>query len=225
VKRKKPRYDPKLLDELARCYARAAVDRLIEEQRGGELMKGPKSTPDDLVATAYHEAGHAVLQIALGIGCEGVTVVPDYGKGSAGASARGGAYGKMAESSGEKDDDVATLRLFAEDAFLLRHAIADLAGAEAVRRWKPRRKNWKAGSESDYRSASDRINAITRDAESVDLLHKYAYRRCTVLVEHYWSEISVIAAILLRQKLISGDKARKAFLKSLDARRGRILSW
>jgi hypothetical protein len=77
---------------------------------------------------------------------------------------------------------VANLRLYAEDAFLLRHAIANYAGAEAVRHWKPRRKNWRDGADTDYEDAVDRINEITSDPESIDLLYKYAKRRCQLLV-------------------------------------------
>lgn len=175
--------------------------------------------------TAYHEAGHAVLQHALRIGCKRVTIVPDFSEGTEGCSAHGGEYGKPARDFGEKDDEVANLRTWAEDAFWLRHAIADYAGAEAARRWKPRRKTWRAGADSDYREAADRINQITTDVESIDLLFKYAKRRCAILVEHYWPEITAVAALLLKRRSITGDQVAKAFSKSLLARRGRLMSW
>jgi hypothetical protein len=180
---------------------------------------------DDQTRTAYHEAGHAVLQIALGVGCAGVTIVPDLKAGSAGAASHGGEYGKIAEDFGQEDDDVATLRLIAEDAFHLRHAITCYAGAEAVRRWKPRRKDWRAGASNDYSVAIDRVNEITADEESCDLLFKYAMRRCAVLVEHYWPEITVVAQLLLKRKSITGEEARKVWVKSLRARRGGLMNW
>lgn len=142
------------------------------------------------IGTAYHEAGHAVLQHALRIGCEAATIVPDFDEGTSGTATHGGEFGKRGRDLGEEDDDAASLRLWAQDAFLLRHAIANYAGAEAVRRWKPRRRNWEAGAESDYREATYRINEITPDAESIDLLFKYARRRCAILVENYWPEIT-----------------------------------
>ena len=92
------------------------------------------------IRTAYHEAGHAVLMHALGIGYKTVTIVPNYEDGTAGTSIHGGEFG-------EQDNDVAALRYAAEDAFLLRHAIGRYAGAEAVRRRWPRRKDWQAGAE------------------------------------------------------------------------------
>jgi hypothetical protein len=187
--------------------------------------KRPTRASEQRVSTAYHEAGHAVLQLALGIGCEGVTILANHAEGSAGAATHGGEWGKPAQRLGEQDDAVYTLRTVAGDAFLLRHAIADYAGAEAVRRWKPRRKNWRDGADSDYRNATYRINDITSDAESIDLLFKYAERRCYLLVEHYWPEISALAALLLKGKSITGEQARKVWWNSLLARRGGLMSW
>lgn len=43
---------------------------------------------EELKRTAHHEAGHAVLQLALGLGCEGVTVLPDHDAGRAGAASQ-----------------------------------------------------------------------------------------------------------------------------------------
>ncbi|HWX79038.1 MAG TPA: hypothetical protein VNZ02_03035, partial [Steroidobacteraceae bacterium] len=78
---------------------------------------------EDLTRTAYHEAGHAVLHHALGIGCGAVTIRADHDAGIAGAAMHGGAFGRPAQDFGEEDDDVATLRFLAEDAFCLRHAV------------------------------------------------------------------------------------------------------
>jgi hypothetical protein len=187
--------------------------------------KRPPSRKDNLAKTAYHEAGHAVLQLALGIGCEGITIVPNHAEGAAGAATHGGEWGKPAQGPDDQDDDVSNLRTFAEEAFLLRHAIANYAGAEAVRRWKPRRKTWRNGATDDYRRAVDRINQITSDTASIDLLFKYAQRRCRILVAHYWPEISAVASLALKRKSITGEQAREAWSKSLAARRGGLMSW
>jgi hypothetical protein len=73
-------------------------------------------TAEDLPRTAHHEAGHAVLMLALGLGCEGVTIVPDFAALEAGSAVHGGEYVKHTPL-GEKDDDVAMLRDLAGDAF------------------------------------------------------------------------------------------------------------
>ena len=167
------------------------------------------NTTDELRRTAIHEAGHAVLHIALGLGCAAITIVPDYEKGTAGTAAHGGEYGRPGEALGEPDDDVANLRLFAEDAFYLRHAIANYGGAEAGRRLDPQRADWRAGADSDYREASARINAITDDAQSLELLFKYAARRCELLVEYYWPEITAVADLLIEHRTITGEQAQQ----------------
>jgi hypothetical protein len=175
--------------------------------------------------TAIHEAGHAVLQTVLGIGCSGVTIVPSPGEGTAGHALHGGAWGKQGDKPGDPDDDVANLRLFAEDAFLLRHAIADYAGAEAVRRAAPRLKNWKAGAENDYREATFRLNEITEDPESVDLLFKYAQRRCELLVAHYWPEIQAVARALIKLRSLPPERSLRIIQSSLHARSAPHMGW
>ena len=60
--------------------------------------------------TAVHEAGHAVLQVVLGIGHQGGIIVPNYTKMEAGHSLDGGEYA-------EEGSDADMLRTYAEDAF------------------------------------------------------------------------------------------------------------
>lgn len=165
------------------------------------------------------------MQAMLGIGCKGVTITPNYKKGTLGATQHGGAWGEQGENPGDPDEDVANLRLFAEDAFLLRHAIADLAGAEATRRAAPKRKDWKAGAESDYREAAFRLNDITEDGQSIDLLFKYAHRRCALLVEHYWPEIQAVARALLKSRTLTAERAVTIIRKSLQARSATRMGW
>jgi hypothetical protein len=176
-------------------------------------------------STAIHEAGHAALQIALRLGFEQVTVVPDYEDMTAGASTHGGEYGRAAQELGEEDDDTANLRFAAEDAFMLRHAIACYAGAEAVRQLRRSHPDPDAGAEDDFCSAVDYINRITDDAESIDLYFKLAKRRCAVLVEHYSPEIEALAAQLEVRKTLRAEEAIEIFFQCLRARRAGLLSW
>jgi ATP-dependent Zn protease len=187
-------------------------------------MATKKSTRrDPLRGTAIHEAGHAVLQTALGIGCQGLTIVPDHD--SAG-HARHGGEGKQAQHPGDVDDDVANLRLFAEDAFQLRHAIAAYAGAEAERRVGPEHlQAIEAGAQSDYQDAATRITEITLDPESIDLLDKYAQRRCTFLVEHYWPEIQAVANALLEAGTLTGEQVQEVLVESVHKRDAALLRW
>jgi hypothetical protein len=164
------------------------------------------------------------LQTVLGIGCGGVTIVPDNAKGTEGHARDGGEYGRQTEDGAI--DVVANLRVWAEDAFLLRHAIAYYAGGEAEQRAAPSEWNdWKAGAESDRREAQDHINQITDDAESIDLLFKYAKRRCAVLVEHYWPEIQAVAEALLGSRTLLGEQVERIIEQSVTRRRAAALGW
>lgn len=174
-------------------------------------------TPTEIESTAVHEAGHAVLHIALGLGLKHVTIVPNYEEETAGASTHGGEFG------GEEDED--TLRLFAEDAFWLRHAMACYAGAEAVRQLRPNHPEPEAGAADDFHNAAIAINKITMDEASIDLYFKLAERRCTVLVEHYAPEIEALAAELVVRETLTGEEAREVFRKSLSARRAGLMNW
>jgi ATP-dependent Zn protease len=184
----------------------------------------PIRTATDREATAIHEAGHAVLLIALNLGLKSVTIVPDLDAMEAGSATHGGEWGNPARDFGEEEDDTAQLRSAAEDAFFLRHAIACYAGAEAVRQLRPDR-DAGPGADSDFQDAVDYINQIADDPDSIDLYFKLAKRRCTVLVEHYAPEIEALAAALLARETLTGDEAVEVFRESLLGRRGRRLQW
>jgi len=165
--------------------------------------------------TAYHEAAHVALSIALGLGCKGVTIVPNFDAGEAGSALHGGGY--------SNDEDTESLRLFAESEFWLWHATALYAGAEAVRQLGIG--NWRAGAEFDYSVATDAINKITTDPASIDLLFAAAQRHTVVLVEHYWPEIKSLASILVDKRTLSGEEAGRVFCDSTLARRARLRTW
>ncbi len=205
----------------------ADCDKITKARKLSQQRKGRRSRhiDPDIDATAIHEAGHAVLQVILQLGVRSVTIVPNSEAGILGVSATGGDYGGAAEKTGDKDDDTFNLRLYAEDAFLLRHAIADYAGVEAVQQLRPAYPSPGAGAEHDFRQADDRVKTITGDDESIDLYLKLAKRRCVLLVEHYRLEIEAVAAGLLSAGTLSGETVQAMVFASLDARRGRLMRW
>jgi hypothetical protein len=145
-----------------------------------------------------------------------VTIVPNYEAGEAGSATHGGEW--------SEDEDVQTLRLFAEEAFWLRHAIALYAGAEAVRQLRPDC-DPDDGAESDKRQAVDAIASITDDPASADLYFALARRRCEILVKHYAPEIEALAAALLDRQRLTGDETRQVFFESLRGRQGNLWTW
>jgi hypothetical protein len=175
----------------------------------------------DQRSTAIHEAGHGALLIALGLGLKKLTILADHD--SAGACFDGGAWGRLARRLGDKDDETATLRMSAEEAFFLRRAITRYAGAEAIRQLMPEDPDPDAGADNDKRWAVFAISEITDDAQSIDLFSALAKRRCVLLVEHYRPEIAAIAGVLEVKKMLSGNAARKIFFSSLRKRKGSLM--
>ncbi|MEO8631474.1 MAG: hypothetical protein ABI612_25770 [Betaproteobacteria bacterium] len=162
--------------------------------------------------TPVHEAGHAVLQIVLGLGCQHVAIVPDYEDMSAGSATHAGEY--------PQDEDAELMKLLAPDSFWLRHAVALYAGAEAVRR--AGYKDWRAGADSDYREAVDEINKITGDEQSIDALFTLAKRRTEILMEHYWPEIEAVVQSLSESKTLSGDAVDQIVRRSCRYQQHRV---
>lgn len=165
--------------------------------------------------TAIHEAGHAVLMVAMQIGIRDVSIVA-CGE-SLGEANHTGSYG-------HGDDSAAELAEVAYDSFLIRHAIADYAGAEALRHSGC--STWKDGAQSDFDSAVDRVNEICGDdEESCKALFAYVKRRCAILVDHYFPEIEAVAVALVAHSSLSGENVRQIFLASTDARCARMQRW
>jgi len=78
-----------------------------------------------------------------------VSIVPDEAEQTAGHAVHGGEFA-------EADSDADNLRIYAEDAFWLRHAIACYAGAEAVRQIRPE-DDADTGAGADERAAVQAI--------------------------------------------------------------------
>lgn len=159
--------------------------------------------------TAIHEAGHAVLQVMLGIGNKGVSIVPNYADMESGHALHGGGWP-------EKGSDADNLLIYAEDAFWLRHAIAMYAGKESVRQFRPQDDS-ETGAESDRKWALDALSRITDDPVSLDLWMTLAKRRCELLVEHYRLVIETVAFALLDRCTLSGDEVSCIVKESMRA--------
>jgi hypothetical protein len=207
---------PLVLDVLV-----AAEKAQREQPAPATAARARVSKRTDQRSTAIHEAGHGALLIALGLGLKKLTILADHD--SAGACFDGGEWGRLARRLGDKDDQTATLRMGAEEAFFLRRAITRYAGAEAIRQLMPEDPDPDAGADNDKRWAVFAISEITDDAQSIDLFSALAKRRCALLVEHYRPEIAAIARVLEVKKMLSGNAARKIFFSSLRKRKGSLM--
>lgn len=168
-------------------------------------------TNDERTRTAHHEAGHAVLYTVLKLGCEKTSIEPDEDDelGHTWHAAEGG-----------------ELFGFANDAHYLRHAIACYAGYEASRRWTPGLKGLRRSANGDYQIAAGHLKKVASDDdESLRLLTQYAKRRSSVLVDHYWPEITAVAEQLIELGTLTGDQVESLFDASLRSRQGESLPW
>lgn len=192
------------------AYLRSEFDLLRDVERGLKALR--TQPPAELHSTAIHEAGHAVLRIALGLDIVAVSIVPDFRKGTAG-------YVLF-----EKDTATAELHMVGREAFFLRHAMVYYAGAEATRQLIPTDPDPDAGAASDVRKAAKLIiDQIGGPAESIDFLFALAKRRCALLVAHYQPEIQALALALEAKLILSGKVARKVFMRSLTKRSGPLM--
>jgi hypothetical protein len=191
------RKEVELLWHIERCRRAAKTRSAAETQR-----------------TAIHEAGHAVVLIALGLVFSVVSIIPDV---------RGGTLGQVYLVQHDRTFDPHNLP---REEVYLRYSMAYYAGAEAIRQLLPTHPNPEAGASADYRQAASLIRySIGGDAKSVDFLVSLAKRRCALVVDHYKPEIQALAGALEAQLILSTKAARKIFRRSLTRRAGRILSF
>ena len=203
-----------LIDQLLRARARLRKER----ERRREFARGFKvaenRAPAEAHRTAIHEAGHAALLVALGIGCSLVSIVPYLSKGWDGFCVPAG-------------PTAAELNVMvARDAYCLQRAMVSYAGAEAVRQLIPTDPNPDAGASTDERHAAEFIiDGIDPDTESPELFFALAKRRCALLVAHYQPEILALARALEENRVLSGKYTRRVFMKSLAKRSGTLMTF
>ena len=151
---------------------------------------GKPTNPKDDSATAYHEAGHAVVAIALGRPVQLVTITPDRHR-----------LGRCEFGKGKTRPT---------DDWLEREMLITLAGvaAEAVH---TNRYSW-GGATQDLKDLR-RLSAMRAGERQAEKLE----RRMLSKVEHllskagHWRAVELIAAELLRCGSISGRAARHLF--------------
>jgi hypothetical protein len=171
---------------------------------------------------AVHEAGHAVLQIALGLDCHLVSICPVPSEGLAGFTLSRG----VPTQASRETADASAAQSAEHRALYLRDAMVSYAGAEAVRQLIPTDPDPDQGASCDEEDAAKTIaEAIGSGDVSARLLFALARRRCAVLVTHYEPEIRAIAGQLEAKHVLFGRSVRKVFRRSLKARSGRLLTF
>ena len=156
-------------------------------------------TPAQRAATAYHEAGHAVVAYYLGqkIGRKGVTIVPDANFD--------GQVSLPVSSRGRPDiERTGRMRLLAK-----KHAVVSLSGIEAQRRYRPSSvRNYHASQ--DYRNAADIIEYFCESSEELDPYLRLLHIRAKALIQSpaIWGSVERVAAALLERNRLTGADLR-----------------
>jgi hypothetical protein len=173
-----------------------------------------KRPPAQTHRTAVHEAGHAALLVALGLGCTAVSIIPYLPKG----------WDGFCTSAGPTAAELSVM--VARDTYYLQRAMVSYAGAEAIRQLIPTDPNPDAGASTDERHAAEYIiDGIDPDTESPDLFFALAKRRCALLVAHHQPEIQALARALEKKRVLTGRYTRKVFMKSLAKRSGKLMTF
>ena len=160
-------------------------------------MSEPDSGHDPrLIATAYHEAGHAVIALALGRPLQRVTIIP--GKTHAGIDTLGQCQiqkGRFRPSKDGLEDEV--LILFAGMA-----AEAQITGEYST-----------AGATQDLRAIRRWVQSRAGGERQVARLERRLLDKTEYMLSDKatWQAVEWIVAALLEHQMISGRTARHLF--------------
>jgi hypothetical protein len=168
-----------------------------------------------LEATAYHEAGHAVaaLQLRVGIGRRGVSLVPNEDWSGFVHTLKGFSGRPDIERTGQ-------MRLGAEN-----RAIVLFAGEAAQRRFRPMsvRRHHAA---YDRRHAIDLMNYFVGSTRELEAYLEWLRIRTEAFVASpfNWTLIGAVAAALLTRKRLNADEVKGICQEELQRAMGPLLS-
>lgn len=148
----------------------------------------------ELEATAYHEAGHAVITRRLGYTVHSVTIKPgdDY-QGLAVSDSP--LFGRDPTLGGPESGT---------DERMQHRVIAALAGSVAERRFNPEIFDIENSSD-DYEVVFDTCLRLGGDGDGASKVGEELYQKTEALVSEHWLEIDRVARALLDRTELSGD--------------------
>jgi hypothetical protein len=154
---------------------------------------------DDLSVVAYHEAGHAVaaLRLGVGIGRRGVSIVPRE-------DCAGFVYVLKAFRGRPDVEITGAMRLKAESQI-----IVDLAGPAAQRRFRASSVRNIHGR-SDHQGAIELLRWFTRSTRELEAYFRLLQIRAEELVASplWWTQIDAVAGELLAHKHLSSSEVK-----------------
>jgi len=156
-------------------------------------------TPAQRRATAYHEAGHAVIGEALGVHMKTTSIVP--GEGFDG-QVRFRRVLRASDLDGSGNGDRTRLRIE-------RQIMVSYAGEAAQRRHRPRSVR-PHHYQSDYQIIADLLRSLWAPGPSADAFAKWLALRTAEMVALHWPQIKRVAAALMERGSLSGEEVREA---------------
>jgi hypothetical protein len=145
--------------------------------------------------TAYHEAGHFVAALFLGVPVKYVTIIPDSDSGGHCKCGFGYREGQLYEMS------AATVIKFEKSMMV------SLAGYEAQRKFRPSSGRSHHGA-GDRKNVAEFVFRMTAPNEA-SLLIKLLTVRTRNLLAVRWNEVEKIAAALLERKWLSLEDGQR----------------
>jgi hypothetical protein len=178
------------------------------------LYAGPMRTlPNSRdVATAYHEAGHAVAAFCVGVRLKKITIIRsgDYSGLCEHAKI---IHGKFPECDGSGQ-----MRLAWE-----RQVIVALAGPIAQKLYSPRSFR-RYHASSDYRAALIAASFITGSENEASAWLKWLEIRATDLLEFRWKSVKTLAKELLLLRTLDGESALRVIRLSEGVQKSHSLT-
>jgi len=209
----------KLLAKVAIDAAKVASVNIADDRKAAILKAGRLLLRADNLCwrqwpTAYHEAGHAVVAIHLGIGLgrKGVNVIPDSNENRTGMAhiLRGFAGRPDIDTSGR-------MRLGAE-----KNALATFAGEAAQRKYRPTSvRSWHASE--DRNNIVDLLSYFVSENRELEAYYHWLQIRAENLIKkpEVWAQIQAVARALVKQQHLKPLEiktiCKQAFQSALEA--------
>ena len=156
------------------------------------MSEAPKPAVDNqLIATAYHEAGHAIVALSLGRTVEKCTIVRN--------TIRLGAV-QLGKRGGQRQQD-----FFEVEAMILLGGL--VSEAKHIGQY-----NW-VGAQQDLRALRRLTLARVDTDQQIERLEKRLLDKTAHHMEQpgHWEAVELVVAELIKQQAISGRSARHLF--------------
>ena len=150
-----------------------------------------------LIATAYHEAGHAVMAWAHDVGVKEVSIVPNMERNSLG-------HCQHIVWSAFRPDLEDSLRTRDRVQWLI---MVFLGGREAERRFTGRYNH--GGATGDMHQVFNMASYLASSDDEIDALVRWLTIRTRNSLDVYWAFVEGLAAALLEEQQMRGKRVRE----------------